>query len=250
MSISASETIKKAFAKAGVFEYTDTGISPKMGQLGLDYLNDILSEWSINEELNPGNQTYFFKPNNQAYIKISSDPNETGVDIPVQLAQILNLSAQYGESLTQPVFPMREISIPEYNQISVKQIPSIPEAWAWDQQAPTSYVYVFPQSNGSLWMRLIGIPLLAVTTATGQIPLPDSYRSGLAACLALRILNSFPRSDNLLHDALLAEMNAALRQIKERNRHARIPDVSYGFHGNGSSDRPNFWNSSWNNVVR
>lgn len=251
MSVSASNTIRKAYAKAGVFEYTDTGTSAKMDMLALDLLNDILSEWSINEELNPGNLMIDpFVPANMQYIKISSDATESNVDVAFDVAQILDISMQYGPSLMQPVFAMREVSLPEYNRISVKGTPSIPYIWSWDQQNPTSKVYLFPENNGGLYARMTVLPLLSAATPTATIALPPWYSSGLTACLALRLLHCFPRESTTLETAIVAEMNSALKHIKERNRHARVPNNQYRYYGGQTENRQGFFTSSWNNVTQ
>jgi hypothetical protein len=251
MSVSTPNTIRKAFAKAGVLEYTDFGTVPKLDRLALDLLNDVIVEWGLDPELNPGNMTYVTgELKNPEYIKVSADPNETDVDVPIDFNRILNISAQWGESLSQPVFPMSELTLAEYSTISVKKVPSIPTRWAWDQQHPVGYIYLYPMSLPTLLFRITGIPSLAITTPNANIPLPDYYSPALTATLALRILSVFPRDNDLLKNTLLGEVGATLKNIKKFNRRSRIPNLAYNYHGAGHGSVPDFFQSSWNNVVK
>jgi hypothetical protein len=162
-------------------------------------------------------------------------------DFSEDLIYIDQLTCELGQVVYRP----KKITISEYWGISVKTVSAIPQVWAWDQQSPTSIIWLWPQSLGGLGVRLVGLPRIPTTVSQGQIALDPVALDALVYNAYVRIYPHNPQPGGI--DQTAKEIAASsLKGLTQRVSEQLNGPVTSMF---GSSESgTSYWLSPLNTV--
>ena len=148
--------------------------------------------------------------------------------IPYEKTQTLTLSAARTLLSERPLrinqmtikagdvdYPVSEISMEEYNDISVKGTAGRPTYFAWDKVYPTSSVYIYPTPDVPYVATLRRWDALtSISDLDDEIDLPGEYLRALKYHLAIEISPEYGRK---ISDVVAARASESLDLISKIN---------------------------------
>lgn len=234
MSFSALPIITDALNVSGHIIFGEAP-EPEAGKLAVRLINDILGEWSLKSIYNPRVYTDVFPSNGtNDYLLGAVDGGDTP-DSPTNPVAISQLVLQSG-SVT---WPIRVLSIVDWQGVMPKNIQGITSAAFFDYQRPQSQLKLWPIAPSGYNIAITGTPMLDfINTAQDLINLPDEYREFLKWTLAMRLIPMLPPDVNAnpkVFEYIERSMNTAGSSIKRRNSKLRtaaftndLPSVGRG----------------------
>ena len=241
MSTSVQRVISRALDWVGL-NNTVGAPSADNQALAVDMLNGLLGEWSSKRWINPNLGTWTCVPANKDRVILSADPAVTA-DITADILFIDQVTAERG----QIPYPLRKVSLADYERIPVKGTTAIPTIWAWDAQLPTSNIWLYPCVSPGDVVRIVGVPRIPKIVSQSTIQLDDAYFLALASNLAILLYDFYPR-DAGISSVLVRTAEESLRGLKARvaEQNNATVECGYGLGSNQSS----YWQSPLNTVNR
>lgn len=164
-------------------------------------------------------------------------------DFPINFASIQSVQVDLGQMVCSP----REVTLAEYQAMSMKNVSAPPSIFAWDYQQPISRLYFWPKPLSNMTIRVVGsasIDSIANTQSTVQID--EMYYIPLIYNLATKLYPFLKRDTGIDQEIIYQAKSsmAALRSrvVSMRGRHVNVPFGNKG----GAQD---FWTSQWNTAT-
>ncbi len=196
MSVPVQEVVELVLSLSGFIQAGEAP-APEDQALAVRVLNGLLGEWSSKRYINPNIWSGIVIPQFPNRVILSTLPSVldpvTNTMVTPDFSEDLIYIDQLTCELGQVVYKPKKVSIAEYWGISVKTVSAIPQVWAWDQQSPTSIIWLWPQSLGGLGVRLVGLPRIPTTVSQGQIALDPVALDALVYNAYVRIYPHNPQ---------------------------------------------------------
>jgi len=249
MAIDAARLINDTLLLTG---YAAFGDSPdaEASLLAARVLNDMLQEWSANGYINPKVSTKVINmPVHNADVLgatsyITTGTDSPSYDIPEEIMDLITVKVQ----LNNIVYNLTQISYEEYTALSLKNIPSIPQYYAYDYQFGSGKIYLHLGGLTGYTVIIEYKPRLGTLTSNqGTIALDPLYREALMYNLATRI-SPFLAPAGGLDQTIIFHAQNSLKVIKQRNQKFSAKKARPAFFsaGKGSS----YWSSPLNTCTQ
>lgn len=230
--IQVRKIITLAASRLGVINYGEN-LDAKSSQTILDILQMLFDEMSI-RTINYKHYEETFTGKTPLIIGIDRINSVSG-DILERPAMIESVIYSQGNIN----YPLTIHPYPEFRELSLNNISSIPNAAYIDYDEPFIRIFTFPNAVAGT-LRVIGRSYLTSynLTVNDYIDLPREYHLGIMSNLALKIAGFFGTP---IDQSLIIEASAGLKHIKQRqlmqNRkqlkndltHSQSPTVYMGF---------------------
>lgn len=242
--INANTVINDALTLIG---YTAFGEAPEAeaSQLGARLLQGMLADWSIHENINPNirvaNVASPYNAGNGQYLTVgSADPTN---DIPFDIMDIVNVQVSNGNL----VFKLVQISYEEYMLLSMKNVGSIPQYYAFDYQEPQGKIYFHLANLSGYTAQVIYRPRLTqVVNNQTILNLDMSWQQALTYNLATRLYPALPGLSGLDPQIIWVADNS-LKHIKNRNTKMNMKKARPAF-SSGGRGYGGYWMSPLNTI--
>lgn len=247
MAIDAARLINDALLLTGFAAFGDAP-DAESALLSSRVLNDMLQEWSANGHINPKVITTMLNmPSHTADVLGATNYITTGTDsptydIPEEIMELLTVKVQ----LNNIVYNLNQISYEEYSALSLKNIPAIPQYYAYDYQFGSGKIFLHLAGLSGYQVFVEYKPRLGTLTSNqGTIALDPLYREALLYNLATRLSPFFAPAGGL-DQTIIYHAQHSLKVIKERNRRFSSKKVRPAFYSQGKAS--SYWTSPLNNI--
>lgn len=218
MSLLVQTVVEDVLALVGIAEDGGGGPPPEWQARCVRILNQLIGEWTLRFGFNPKQMTIAVTPSERDRIIVGSDLTTTPApDIGIEMADIASLTIENGPV----VYQTSQISLAEYEAITVKTVTSIPTVWAWDYQSPNSNIWLYPRPFSSLVVRVTGTQKINLASSQSTLDLPDEYYKALVYNAAAMLYPYFPR-DAGIDQEIIYQARASLEGVCSRNRRMRM----------------------------
>lgn len=252
MSINAARLIEDALLLTGYSAFGDSS-EPEAALLASRVLNDMLQEWSANSLINPVIKTSVFDiPARSAdaigavnYVTVGSDGagTPTELDIPEEIMELIEVKVQLGNI----IYNLNKISYNEYLALSIKNVPAVPQFYAYDYQFGSGKIYFHLAPLTGFQVIITYTPRLGTLTSNqGTIALDPLYREALLYNLATRI-SPFLAPGAGLDQTIIYHAQHSLKVIKQRLQQSRTRKAKPAFYTGGNYS--SYWTSQFNDVT-
>lgn len=134
-------------------------------------------------------------------------------DIPVNFSTVLAVQIDLGTVVYNP----KQVTLTEYQSISVKQTQSAPSLYAYDFQQPIGKIYFWPKALPNMKLRIVGQPsIAAITNNQSKIALDDSMYTAILYNLAAK-LYPFLKRDNGIDQEIVYMAKTALSAVRSKS---------------------------------
>lgn len=247
MAIDAARLINDSLLLTGYAAFGDAP-DAEASLLTSRVLNDMLQEWSANGYINPKIKTVVLNmPQHSADTLGSTSYITTGIDspsydIPEEIMDLITVKVQ----LNNIVYNLNQISYEEYTALSLKNIPAIPQYYAYDYQFGSGKIYLHLQGLSGYTVIVEYKPRLGTLTSNqGTIALDPLYREALLYNLATRLTPFFAPAGGL-DQTIIYHAQHSLSVIKQRNQRQTAKKIRPAFYSNGKAS--SYWTSPLNTV--
>ena len=237
MALSVQTIVEDILSLVGVAEDGGGGPPAEWQMRCVRVLNMLLGEWDTKLSINPKQSTEYVVPSEADRIIVGTDTGTTPApDIVGEHSDIQSLTVENGLI----VYPCKQITLAEYEKITMKTVTSIPRFWAWDYQTPNSNIWLFPRPFAGLRVRIVGTPAIGKVISQSTIDLPDQYYKAMVFCGAEMLYSWFP-TPNGLDPKIEKEAARSLTGLKHRNLRMRTPKATTAYSMDRSYNQ--FWQS-------
>ncbi len=237
MSLPVQTIVEDILSLVGLHEDGGGGPTAENQMRCVRVLNMLLGEWDTKLSINPKQMTEVVAPSLADRIIVGTDTTTTPPpDIVAESMDIQSVTVEVGVV----VYQCKQITLAEYEAITVKTVTAIPQFWAWDYQTPNSNIWFWPRPYSGLNIRITGTPTISKVISQAEIDLPDWYYKALVFCGAEMLQNWHPVA-GLDMTNISKEAARALTGIKHRNARMRMPKASTGYESGRNSD--SLWTS-------
>ena len=153
-------------------------------QLAMRVLNSMLGEWSTKPYYNPRQWMATAVAAGAPSLSLGD-----GGDFSTNPVDIRQVTLELGTTVWR--VPLKTLQ--EYELMTVKTTPGVPQMCAWDRQEPLSRIYFWPIPIVGYTVRLVGIDAIPrLSTPHDTLDLPDWYDETVEYNLAKRLLPHMP----------------------------------------------------------
>lgn len=164
-------------------------------------------------------------------------------DIPVQFAHIERIQVDNGVVTYNP----QQITVGEYQSLSVKQSQSAPQYWCSDFQFPFTKINFYPTLLTGYKVRVIGQPTFdEITSPQSKVKISRHYYDAILYNLALK-LYPFQKRESGIDQSIVIQAKGAMEGLRSRSIAMEMPKVKCAYAG-ASQGSSSFWTSALNSA--